>query len=238
MIKAIMVEDEQDARENLQILLKTYVPQVEVAAILDTPHRLIEEIQHHNPQLLFLDIELGNQLIFEVLEDLPHLPFLIFTTGHSSYAIPAIKLQAVDYLLKPIDPDELELAIGKVEKNLEQQRKLEQLEVASGKIALNSKLGVKVERIDDLVYLEADSNYTHVYTRQNNKITVPYTLKRFEEALSKDAFIRVHHSFLVHVDAIKAFDTKANFILLIGEAKVPLSRSRKQQVKEALKLME
>jgi two-component system LytT family response regulator len=177
MVKAIIVDDEPNAAESLATLLKRYCPEVELAAICNSGASALKEIPLHNPQLVFLDIEMPHMNGFELIEKLPEINFeLIFTTSYDQYAIKAIKLSALDYLLKPIDREELKSR----SKVLQRQQppcpnnwrfiaKLNQPVHSGLRIAMPTMEGLQMIQIDSIISCNADSNYTNLHLKNNQK---------------------------------------------------------------------
>ena len=206
----------------------------------------LEAIQKHSPDLVFLDIEMPAMNGFEMLEQFKEIPFsVIFTTSYDQYAIKAIRFSALDYLLKPIDPKELILAVQKIQtqKNLPSAEQFEMLlkhvhHKGTGfqKIAIPTAEGFELIPSDHIVHCEANDNYTHLYLKNKNKITACRTLKEMEEQLQDfDFFIRVHHSHLVNLNEVtKYVRGEGGYLILTDGSSVNVSRSRKEMLLKKL----
>ncbi|NOT90370.1 LytR/AlgR family response regulator transcription factor [Ferruginibacter sp.] len=215
MINAIIIDDEAKGRLALREKLLSYCPQIKVLAEATNGQEAITLIQHHKPQLIFLDIEMPRMNGFEMLNELPEKNFhIIFTTAYDQYAIKAIKYAAFDYLLKPIDIEELRAAVTKIDANENNQTKkqvellqqnMQQPKKQLSKLAIPTLDGLLFYDISDIIHLEANSNYTNIYLANKIKITASKTLKEFEELLPDDIFFRTHHSHLINLNYIKRY---------------------------------
>ena len=238
MIKAILVDDEKHCRETLSIQLEKYCSEVNLLAQCNSAEQGLEAIALHQPDVIFLDVEMPKMNGFEMLQQFSHIPFeVIFTTGYDAYAIKAIRFSAIDYLLKPIDKDELRKAVGKVSQktshNLNQQLdillgRLGTKQVSLQKIALPTLDGFELVPIEDILHCEADSNYTHVVLKRSKKVLVSRTLKEIEELLEGHAFLRIHHSYLVNLNEIVRYIRgEGGYLIMSDNTSITVSRSRK-----------
>ena len=238
MINAIIVDDEPYCCETLELLLGRYCPEVNVMAICDSGEAALNAIAAHQPQLVFLDIEMPRMNGFEMLERVPVADFaLIFTTSYDHYAIKAIRFSALDYLLKPIDHMELRQAIMKVAQQrpngIARQlelllKKMSQPDNFRKKMALPTMEGLQMIDISSIIFCSADGNYTYFITKSKLKITVSRTLKDVEELLEEYGFVRVHHSYLVNLDEIiKYVRGEGGYLIMSDGSAVNVSRSRK-----------
>lgn len=215
MLTAIIIDDEINGRIALKQKLKDYCPSVNVLAEAENGRVGMDMIQKNNPQLVFLDIEMPEMDGFEMLIHIPEKKFhLVFTTAYDHYAIKAIKYAAFDYLLKPIDIDELKMTIERLSNqpvpNLT-NKKLETLEQNLltkpflNKIAIPTLEGLLFFDISHIVHLEAQSNYTMIYFDDHSKLMASRTLKEFEEILPSDIFFRPHNSHIINLQYIKRY---------------------------------
>lgn len=198
--KYLMIEDNQLAAESLQLLMQEY-DQFILADIQMDLKAGIKAVLNHKPDLLFLDVELpdftGFDFIQELRKHLSSLPEIIMTTGHDKYALAAVNENVLHYLLKPVDPDDLCLAINKFKNKINNQSK---------QLTIKNQKGYSFINFDDILLLESSSNYTNFYTTSLEKVTISKTMKEYENQLSKD-FIRVHKSFIVNTKHIKFLNT-------------------------------
>jgi len=239
MITAIIVDDEPYSCEALASLLEKYCPEVKVLNICYSGMDALKSIEQFHPQIVFLDIELPQMNGFELLERLPSIDFeLIFTTSYDQYAIKAIRWSALDYLLKPIDREELQKAVQKAVHSkkppLPQQievllQKLKQPTPMVNKIAIPTLEGLHMVLVDSIVYCESDSNYTKFVLKNDKKIIASRSLKEVEEMLEDYSFARVHHSFLVNLNEVEKYiKGDGGYLMMSNGATVDVSRSRKE----------
>ena len=239
MIKAILIDDEIHCVDTLSMQIQEYCPEVYIVEQCTSAKQGLAAAKKYNPDLVFLDIEMPVMNGFEFLEQFPDIPFsVIFTTSYDQYAIKAIRFSALDYLLKPIDPKELITAVRKVqEKRLrpspEQfQMLIDQVHNKGNKItrvAIPTSEGFELIPVEDIIYLEADDNYTFLFLKNKKKIIACRTLKEVEEQFSDFAsFIRVHHSYMVNLNEVtKYVRGEGGYLIMSDNATVNVSRSRK-----------
>jgi two-component system LytT family response regulator len=238
MIRAIVIDDEKHCRETLLIKLATYCPQVQVVAECATAVLGLKAIEELKPDVVFLDVEMPHMNGFDLLEQLLIISFeIIFTTGYDQYAIQAFRFSALDYLLKPIDKDELIKAVAKVEGK--QTHKLtEQVDILltklSGKkgglqkIALPTLEGFELVALEMILHCESDRNYTNILLKGGRKLLVSRTLKEIEELLEGYPFLRVHHSHLVNLNEIVRYIRgEGGYLVMSDETSVPVSKSKR-----------
>ncbi len=237
-LKTIIIDDEQSARNILQTYLEKYCPEVDVKGIADGVKTGIEEIKKHQPDLVFLDIEMPYGNGFDLLEQLEEINFqVIFVTAYSEYAIKALNMSASYYLLKPLSIDDLVIAVEKVansNSNHSSQILLDnihQKDPTKQKILLPTLDGFEVININEITHLEANDNFTEVYLEKGSKLTICRTLKQFEELLSNFSFVRTHRSFMVNTEfVVKYSKGNGGFLTLTNGAVVNVSPSKKEQV--------
>lgn len=245
MIRAIIVDDEPYACQVLKTLLERHCPEVLVETVCINPNEAIKEIEARKPQLVFLDIEMPFINGFELLEKLAPVKFdFIFTTSYDQYAIKAIRFSALDYLLKPIDTQELKVAVSKViarlTPSLPQQleillAKIHQPLSVVNRIALPTMEGLELVPVDRILYCVSNSNYTILSLKDNQKLTISRTLKEIEEMLEDYAFLRVHHSNLVNLNEVRKYIRGEGGSLLMSDGNlVDVSRSKKEQLLKRL----
>ena len=238
MIKAIIVDDEPYSCESLATLLEQYCPAVKTVATCHSGQQGLLAIEEQQPQLLFLDIEMPKMNGFEMLERIPVINFeIIFTTSYDQYAIKAIRFSALDYLLKPIDRDDLQKAVQKVIQRLHypapQQleillHKLQHSASSVQKIALPTMEGLQMVGVSSIISCASDSNYTVLLLKNKQKIIVSRTLKEIEEMLEEYSFLRVHHSYVVNLNEVnKYIKGEGGYLVMSDESTVDVSRSKK-----------
>jgi two-component system LytT family response regulator len=239
-IKAILIDDEKNSLEMLEWLLHTYCPEVQIAAMCNSGEAGIIAITEHQPDLVFLDIEMPKMNGFEMLEKIKDVRFaLVFTTAYDQFAIRAFRYAALNYLLKPIDPDELKNTIERLkEKNAsptkEQMDLLFQSLIPSHKqvdrIALSTADGLIFVQTKEISYCRADSNYTHVILLNGQDILVARTLKELDEVLAGKDFYRIHNSYLININQIVKFVRgDGGYIIMPDNTEITIARSKKDE---------
>lgn len=244
-IRAIIVEDEPNNRENLQKLLSDFCPSVEVVALcvsaLDGRQKIIEL----NPDLVFLDIEMPGGDGFSMLESLSKFDFeVIFVTAFTNYAVKAIKFSALDYIVKPIDTIELLKAVDKAtekvykkQENLRMQNLVGNRHREGDKQILALPLSDKIEfvEISSIIRCESDGNYTFFHLKNGEKLLISKTLKEYDELLSPFNFLRVHQSHLINLNEVKSFiKTDGGYIQMKDGSSITISRQRREMVLRVL----
>jgi len=240
MISTIIIDDEPKGRLALQQKLSAYCSNVQVLAEAANGKEALALIQQHHPQLIFLDIEMPVMNGFEMLNAIKEKNFqIIFTTAYDQYAIKAIKYAAFDYLLKPVDIEELKTAVanvGKVSaKQLEKQVELMQQNMQQpkknfNKLAIPALDGLHFFALSNIIHLEAQSNYTIIYFLNHPKITASKTLKEFEELLPPETFFRLHHSHIINLQYIKRYiKGDGGQVELENGSYVDVSRRKKEE---------
>jgi len=238
MIRAILVDDEKHCLKTLGMLLKEYCPEVQILAQCDSGEAGVEAIEKFKPDLVFLDIEMPHMNGFEMLETLSEINFaVVFTTGYDQYAIKAFRFSALDYLLKPVDHEELKKTVQRVTQHL--QRPLpQQLEIllqkihshtpAITKVALPTMEGLQMIPVDAIISCESERNYTVLFLKDKRKITVSKILKEIEEMLDEYSFLRVHHSYIVNINEISKYvKGEGGYLVMSDGSSIDVSRSRK-----------
>lgn len=201
-ISSLIVEDEKRGLENLQIKLEEHCPQVELIGASNSGEQAIEDIKKLKPELVFLDIQLGTMTGFDVLETVPNVGFeVIFTTAYDQYALKAFKNNALHYLLKPIRPEELKLAVEKAHKLIKGKEDNKLL----SRIAVPVSNGLRFISVDEIIHCEAVNNYCLIHLFNGKTVTVTRTLGNIEEKLKGHSFFRIHRSHLINLDYLESF---------------------------------
>ena len=248
MLKAIIIDDEQHCVDVLNAMLKKkFADRIELAGSASNTAAGRELIALQKPDLVFLDVEMPNENGLELLMSLDKIDFeVIFTTAHEQYALKAIKLNALDYLLKPFSIDELEDAIKKCTEKKSNTFNTEALRSLIGnlkspgldnkKIGLPTSNGIRFVNIRDISRIESENNYSHFYFTDKTKLIVSKTLKEFEDMLEIYRFYRVHNSHLINLSYVQSFLQKdGDYIILSDGSKIEVSRRRKAELMEVLK---
>ena len=245
-IKALIVDDEALSADMLRYLVEKNIPAITQLKITTSAVEGLELIESFQPDILFLDIQMPFLSGFELLSKLPKHPFsVIFTTAYNKYAIKAIRFSALDYLLKPIDPDELLQAIERYQLQRNQKQQLEGLyknfmnnlqagENKQYRLALHTHQGLKLVTPQEIIRCEANNNYTVFFLSNNTTITTSRTIKEYDEILSEHNFVRVHKSHLVNLSFVELFTNKQQ-LLLRDKTLVDVSRRRKGELMDILR---
>jgi two-component system LytT family response regulator len=226
MINAIIIDDERHSCDALNMLLAKCCPQVQVAAICNSAAEGIKKIHELKPQLVFLDIEMPHMNGFQLLEQLPAINFeIIFTTSYDQYAITAFKFSALDYLLKPVDREELDKAVQKINHPA----------VPVQRIALPTMQGLEFVPVDSIISCTSSNNYTEFALADKKRILVSRTLKEAEDMLAGYSFLRVHNSHVVNLNAITRYvKGEGGYLMMTDGSTIDVSRSRKEVLMQKL----
>lgn len=239
MITCILVDDELKSRESLKILIEDFCDNIEVKALCKNVAEAMEAVRLYKPDVVFLDIQLQRETGFDLLTKLDNINFeVIFTTAYSEYAIKAFKFSAIDYLLKPIDIEDLKRAISKVEKRVGDslgqriQQLMSNLKSSSAenyKLALPTTDGLIFVKVSDILYCEASSNYTEITLMDNKKYIVSRTLKEYEDLLTEYDFFRIHNSFLINLNAVKKYVRgEGGYVIMMNDKSLDVSKRKKE----------
>lgn len=245
MINAIIIDDEPAARASLGLEIKLHCPQINILAEASSVAEGVEVVQRHpKADLLFLDIQLTDGSGFDLLQQIDFESFkIIFTTAYSEYALRAIKFAPLDYLLKPIDAQELQAAVEKATRGqqteMQQQIRLFMQQISSGnanaRIALATADGIHLHYVKNIVRCASDGNYATVHFDDKSKLLVAKTLKDLELLLSSYAFERIHKSHLINLDHLKRyFNRFSGEVEMSDGAILPVAQRKKTQLLELL----
>lgn len=248
MLHALLIDDEPLGVNALRYLLESHTELITVVAEATNALDGVQLINRYRPDLVFLDIQMPFLSGFDVLNQVSFLDFhLIFTTAHSEYALRALKLNALDYLLKPIDEDDLSAALARVKKAEEKKFNAagllslftQKLTPTLPKIILPTRDAVGYVSSDELVYLEAKSNQCIVFLKNDTQLLVNRTLKQYEEQLcnQEQQFIRLHHSYIVNMTFATRYNREQGGVLVMSNGKViPVSKQKKDALFQLLKI--
>ena len=236
MIKAVIVDDEKHSVATLAWKIENFCPEVELIAQFTDSSEALSYLKANQPDILFLDIEMPRLNGFELLGELgDSVSFeVIFITAYDEFGIKAVKANALDYLLKPVQNQELKAAIEKYKqkKNESQEKEPNALaNIKTNKIALATKESIEFVDPDEIIACSSDSNYTMIFLVGDRKKIISKTLKEFEQLLTPYGFLRTHYSHLVNVNHIKEYvRADGGYLLLTNNKEIPVSRNRKEDL--------
>lgn len=251
MIRAILIDDDENLRSGMKNLLVRYAPEVMIAGEADSVETGIEIIESVESDVLFLDIQLGDGTGFDILESIKKrngkiAQQVVFITAFEQYAIKAFRFSALDYLLKPVDPEDLKQVVNKIlvaiamsSENENIEILLENIRIKSEnykRIVLSNSDGMHIVEIKDIIRCESEDNYTRFHIKNHKPILISKTLKEYEELLSPHGFERIHQSHLINISFIKSFVKQTGFYaILMDDSKLPVSQRKKDRFLTILK---
>jgi two-component system LytT family response regulator len=244
-LKALIIDDEEFGRENLAHLIREYHPEIEITgqgASAIEARKLVREL---NPDVLFLDINMPGESGLSLMESFDNYDFqVVFVTAYDQYSLRAIKTGAFDYILKPIDIEELKQTVSRLFKVYQERwNRVKELEKYKqslgkltdsltgrkqpGKINIPHNKGIKIINLNDIIRLSADNNYTEIYMQGGSKLVVSRTLKDFEDVLDPEIFFRIHKSHIINIEHLKEYINEYNgYVLMSDGVKIEISRRR------------
>jgi len=238
MLNIVIVEDELHNRENLKALLNEVPSPIQLLGEAAGKAEAIQLIKAQKPDLVLMDIELNDGTGFDILSELPYAGFeVIFTTAFEHYALKAIKFSSIDYLLKPLNQDELNAAIQKAMQKKDESLRKQQLELLLSSldqkqeqrnICLSTSDGIEFIKTAEILYCEASGSYTHFHLKVNHKLLVSKNLKEYSQLLDDHDFMRVHNSYLINLKEVKRFvKSEGGYILMNNGAQIPISTKKR-----------
>jgi two-component system, LytTR family, response regulator len=253
-LNAIIVDDEEYSRKSLYYLIETNCPDILITGMSESVEEARKLLKANYVDIVFLDIAMPKENGFELIPDLEkNETSVIFTTAFDQYALRAIKASAIDYLLKPVNIDELRVSIEKVfawkalkrKQNLDNHTYTASLQSLSEninsqdnirKISLPDSQGFKVKDIDDIIYLEADNNYTRFYFKESEKMIVAKAMKDYEEFLNPSQFVRIHKSTIINLNYLRDYSNKSGLtVTMDDETELSISRRRSAEFLERVR---
>ncbi len=237
MIEAVIVDDEIKAIQGLSWELTNFSDEIHVTASFTDPFEALTHLEKNIPDCLFLDIEMPTMDGFQFIQKLKNKNFpVVITTAYNQYAIKALKNEAIDYLLKPIDSDDLKDTIAKIKKYNTKNYTAERLEkillnfntnAIHKKITFNTDGKLVFLESDEILYAESDGNYSTIYLVDGHKIVLTKKLKEVNELLPADSFFRIHNSYIINLTKIKEFLKTDGYVVIKPNHKIPVSRQKK-----------
>ncbi len=244
MIKAVIVDDEPKAIQSLSWELTHFSNEIEVIKTFSNPEDAIDYLNFNSPDCLFLDIQMPTMDGFQFLEKLSNKNFaVVITTAYNEFAIKALKHEAVDYLLKPIDSEDLEETIKKIKKYNSKFFNSAKIEAALStfnskfqqkKITINTDGKLIFLNVDDVLFVESDGNYSTIVTKDGQKLLITKKLKEVNDILPEHYFFRIHNSYIINLSKIKEFIKNEGYVVMESNHKIPVARQRKSDFLEKL----
>ena len=244
MLEAVIVDDEVKALQSLSWELTNLSDEVDIIASFTDAHEALNYLEENTPDCLFLDIEMPAMDGFQFIKTLKNKNFpVVITTAYNQYALQALKNEAIDYLLKPIDTDDLKLTISKIKKFNARNYTAEKLEKIllnfnaespSKKITINTDGKLVFLHSDDILYAESDGNYSTIYLSDGQKILLTKKLKEVNNLLPDHSFFRIHNSYIINLNKIKEFLKTDGYVVLESNHKIPVSRQKKSDFLDLL----
>lgn len=237
MLEAVLVDDEIKALQSLSWELTNFSDEIKVVASFTDPIEALKYLEENPPDCLFLDIEMPTMDGFQFIQKLQNKDFpVVITTAYNQYAIKALKNEAIDYLLKPIDTDDLNDTIAKIKKfnnKTYTAEKLEKILLKFNSDSLQKKITINTDgkllflQSDEILFAESDGNYSTLFLTDGQKILLTKKLKEVNQILPKDTFFRIHNSFIINLNKIKEFLKTDGYVILQSNHKIPVSRQKK-----------
>jgi two-component system LytT family response regulator len=249
MITALLIDDDDNLRAGMKSLLSRYAPEIAIIGEADSVKTGTELLLKTEPQVVFLDIHLGDGSGFDLLEEVNKRGKLnsqiVFITAHEQYAIKAFRFSALDFLLKPVDPDELEKVISKIKNVLVKSESVAHIDLLLEnirkkvdnfkRIALSTADGIHLFEISDIIRCESEDNYTKFYIKNNKPVLISKTLKEYEDLLTEHGFERIHQSHLINLSYLKSYIKKdGGYVVMADNSNLPISQRKKERLQELI----
>lgn len=249
MITAVVIDDDDNLRKGMKTLLSRYSPAINIIGEADSLETGVELLLQEQPQVVFLDIHLGDGTGFDLLEEVNRKGKLnsqiVFITAHEQYAIKAFRFSALDFLLKPVDPEELEKVIGKLKSVLDKNDSVAHIDLLLEnirkkvdnfkRIALSTSDGIHLFEVSDIIRCESEDNYTKFYIKNNKPIMISKTLKEYEDLLTDHGFERIHQSHLINLSYLKSYIKKdGGYVVMADNSHLPISQRKKERLQEII----
>ncbi|MFN8326637.1 MAG: LytTR family DNA-binding domain-containing protein [Flavobacteriaceae bacterium] len=250
MITAILIDDDDNLRNGMKALLEKIAPEIQIIGDADSVETGVPLMKKTQPQVVFLDIHLGDGSGFDLLEEVSKSTKInsqiVFITAHEQYAIKAFRFSALDFLLKPVDPDELGKVIEKVKTVVHKNDSVGHIDLLLEnirkkvdnfkRIALSNADGVHLFEISDIIRCESLDNYTKFFIKNSKPILISKTLKEYEELLAEHGFERIHQSHLINLNYLKSYIKKdGGYVIMADETHLPISHRKKERLQEILR---
>ena len=253
MITAVLIDDDKHLRKGMKSLLERYAQDIKIIGEAESVKTGIEALQKWQPQVVFLDIHLADGTGFDILEEVAKTQHkmnshIVFITAHEQYALKAFKFSALDFLLKPVDPEDLLKSIQKIKEALDKNTSFEHIDLLLEnirkkvdhfkRIALSTSDGIHLFEISDIIRCESKDNYTQFFIKNHKPLLISKTLKEYEELLAEHGFERIHQSHLINVSYLKSYiKTDGGYVIMADNSKLPISQRKKERLQELIKAL-
>ncbi|MEC4049447.1 LytTR family DNA-binding domain-containing protein [Flavobacterium sp. SUN046] len=253
MITAVLIDDDKHLRKGLKALLERYTNEIHIigeAESVKTGVALLEKLQ---PQVIFLDIHLSDGTGFDILEQLgktkgKNSAHIVFITAHEQYALKAFKFSALDFILKPVDPEELQHTISKIKEVIGKSPSFEHIDLLLEnirkkvdnfkRIALSTSDGIHLFEVADIIRCEAKVNYTEFLIKNHKPLLISKTLKEYEEMLTEHGFERIHQSHLINLSYLKSYiKSDGGYVIMADNTNIPIAQSKKERLQELIRTL-
>ena len=250
MITAVLIDDDKHLRKGLKALLERYTNEIQIigeAESVKTGVKILEKLQ---PQVIFLDIHLADGTGFDILEQLKGKTpaHIVFITAHEQYAVKAFKFSALDFILKPVDPEELQNTILKIKEVVGKNNSFDHIDLLLEnirkkvdnfkRIALSTNDGIHLFDVSDIIRCEAKVNYTEFFIKNHKPVLISRTLKEYEEMLTEHGFERIHQSHLINLSYLKSYiKSDGGYVIMADNSKIPIAQSKKEKLQELIKAL-
>lgn len=252
MITTILIEDDDNLRNGMKTLLEKIAPEISIIGEADSVETGVALLLKKQPQVVFLDIHLGDGTGFDILEEVSKKGKLnsqiVFITAHEQYAIKAFRFSALDFLLKPVDPEELQKVMAKIKTVINKTESVAHIDLLLEnirkkvdnfkRIALSNSDGIHLFEISDIIRCESEDNYTKFYIKNNKPVLISKTLKDYEELLTEHGFERIHQSHLINLNYLKSYIKKdGGYVIMADESHLPISQRKRERLQEILRTL-
>lgn len=247
MITAVLIDDDKHLREGLKALLERYTNDIKIIGEAESVKTGISTVEKLHPQVIFLDIHLSDGTGFDILEQLGKTnAHIIFITAHEQYAVKAFKFSALDFILKPVDPEELQNTIIKIKEAVGKNNSFDHIDLLLEnirkkvdnfkRIALSTSDGIHLFEVSDIIRLEARVNYTEFFIKNHKPVLISKTLKEYEELLTEHGFERIHQSHLINLSYLKSYiKSDGGYVIMADNTNIPIAQSKREKLQELIK---
>jgi len=253
MITALLIDDDKHLRKGMKSLMERYASEIVIIGEAESVKTGIVALEKYKPQVVFLDIHLSDGTGFDILEEVSQLhgkinTHIVFITAHEQYALKAFKFSALDFLLKPVDPEELQKTIVKIKETLEKNNSFEHIDLLLEnirkkvdnfkRIALSTSDGIHLFEISDIIRCESQDNYTKFYIKNHKPLLISKTLKEYEELLTEHGFERIHQSHLINLAYLKSYiKNDGGYVIMADNTNIPIAQRKRERLQELIKAL-